>query len=98
MLPPEWTAGRTLNLALTKIYIQGQEVALPCDGCANLDAIGAPRTVHFQPTKPINIVLAPYIYVHDGVSRRPEMIVTPHGALKWVNNVCCCSKIKLSQL
>ena len=87
MLPPEWTAGRTLNLALSKLYIQGQEVALPCDGCGNLDEIGAPRYVHFQPTKPINIVLAPHIYAHGAAPLTPEMIFTPHGALKWMNNI-----------
>jgi hypothetical protein len=87
MLPPEWTAGRTLNFALSKLYVQGSEVTLPCDGCGNLDAIGAPLYSHFQATKPINIVLAPYIYTRDGNRLTPDLVFSLSGALAYMNNV-----------
>jgi len=85
-LPPEWTAGRTLHFALGKFSVQGSDVNLPCDGCDNLDLIGAPLWSHFQATKPINIVLAPYIYERDGNRFTPDLLFSLSGALAWMNN------------
>ena len=84
VLPPEWTNGRTLHFELSKLYIQGLEANLPCDGCHNLDEINAPRYAHFNPTKPVNLVLAPYIY-RNGLT--PDILFTPMAALQWMNNV-----------
>jgi hypothetical protein len=83
VIPREWTDGRTLHLQVAKLYVEGQEFGAPCDGCNNLDEINAPRWSHFQPTRPLNLVLAPYQY-ND---LEPDVIFTPMGALQWLNNV-----------
>lgn len=82
-VPIEWTRGRTLHFALSRIYLNGMDTTLPCDGCNNVDAINAPRYVSFQPTRPINLILAPYMYR----DHEPDLLFTPMGALQWMNNV-----------
>jgi hypothetical protein len=86
VLPPDWFAAGTLHFEVSKLYIQGAESSLLCDGCRNLDEINAPRFVQFRPTKPLNLVLAPYEYSRSQ-SPTPDILFTPMGALQWLNNV-----------
>ncbi len=88
VLPAGWIAPSRLHFQLSKLYIEGHETSLPCDGCRNLDEIGGPRYVQFRPTKPLNLVLAPYIYERSTTNTpTPDLIFTPMGALQWLNNV-----------
>ena len=88
VLPAEWIAPSTLHFQLSKLYLEGHETNLPCDGCRNLDEIGAPRYVQFRTTKPLNLVLAPYVYERSKTNTpTPDLIFTPMIALQWVNNV-----------
>ncbi|MEP6633027.1 MAG: hypothetical protein ABJA62_02350 [Luteimonas sp.] len=84
VLPSEWTDSRTLHFELSKIYVQGLESNVTCDGCRNLDEINAPRYAHFNPTNSVNLVLAPYVY-KNGLT--PDILFTPMAALQWMNNV-----------
>lgn len=86
ILPPEWSAAGTLHFQVSKLYIQGQESHLPCDGCGNLDEINAPRYVQFSPTRPLNLVLVPYVYAISATPT-PDILFTPMGSLQWLNNV-----------
>jgi hypothetical protein len=85
VLPPEWLRAGTLHLELSKLFIQGAESHLPCNGCGNVDEIGAPRFVQFRPTKTLNLVLAPYENAVTNTS--PDILFSPMGALQWLNNV-----------
>ena len=85
-LPPDWFAAGTLHIELSKLYIQGEESSLPCEGCDNLDEIIAPYWVPFRSTKPLNLVLAPFEYAISDTST-PDVFFTPMGALEWLNNV-----------
>lgn len=86
MLPADWIRAGTLHLELSKLSIQGTDSDLPCDACGNVDAIGAPRFVQFNRTKPLNLVLAPYEYTLSE-KPTPDVLFTPMGALQWLNNV-----------
>ena len=86
VLPVTWIAPSTLHFQLSKLYIEGHETNLPCDGCRNLDEIGAPRYVQFRTTKPLNLVLAPYRYERS-TTPTPDLLFTPMIALQWLNNV-----------
>jgi hypothetical protein len=89
ILPPEWYAGGTLHIQLSHLLIEGDQSSLPCDGC-QLDQIDAPYYVHFQPTRALNLVLAPYDYFPQQSPDTPltaDLLLAPMGILQWVNNV-----------
>jgi hypothetical protein len=89
LLPPAWIGNGTLHISVSEIDVQGLPSSVPCDGCENNDNVG-PLFSHFQPTKPLNLVLAPYIYkphTKPGLVATPDIFLTPMGALQWLNNV-----------
>ena len=86
VLPSNWTADGTLHFSLSRLYIQSMQSNLPCEGCDNLDEIGAPRFVVFRPTRALNLVLIPYEY-SISATPTPDILFTPMGALQWLNNV-----------
>jgi hypothetical protein len=89
MLPAAWIANSTLHIQVSEIDVQGTVSNVPCDGCENNDNVG-PLFSHFQPTKPLNLVLAPYIYQphsKPGLVATPDIFFTPMGALQYFNDV-----------
>lgn len=89
MLPPTWIGNGTLHIQVSEIDVQGIPSSVPCDGCENNDNVG-PLFSHFQPTKALNMVLAPYVYQphsKPGLVATPDIFFTPMGALQWLNDV-----------
>jgi hypothetical protein len=89
MLPSTWIGEGTLHIQVSEIDVQGTVSSVPCDGCENNDNVG-PLYSHFQPTKPLNLVLAPYVYEphsKPGLVATPDIFFTPMGALQWLNDV-----------
>lgn len=84
VLPDAWTRAGMANFQLSKLYIQGNDSTLPCIGCANPDG-NSPYWSQFQRTKPLKLVLAPYLYTP--LNRTPDILFTPMLALQYVNNV-----------
>jgi hypothetical protein len=93
-LPDEWTAAGDLHLSF-RPDIKGSPVSpsnLPCTNCDNGNPLNPslPLFVKFQPTRPLNLILAPYIYEPPNAPPVPlsaDLLLTPAGALQWVNNV-----------
>ncbi|HKV63439.1 MAG TPA: hypothetical protein VJO16_16125 [Candidatus Acidoferrum sp.] len=89
MLPADWYAEGTLHISVSEIDVHGTTSPVPCDGCENNDNVG-PLFTHFQPTKALNLVLAPYVYEphsQPGLVATPDIFFTPMGALQWLNDV-----------
>jgi hypothetical protein len=88
-LPKEWLAAGRLHFEIARLEIDGDHSTLPCDGCENNDSHGFPALVSFKASRRLNLVLAPHIYEppSGGPSRTPDLLLTPSGALQWVNNV-----------
>jgi hypothetical protein len=54
-LPSEWlTAGR-LHIELTGLKVEGQNLNIPCDGCANPNASGLPDIIRFHQVPPVRL-------------------------------------------
>jgi len=86
VLPPDWYAYGTLHFEISNLSMEGQESSLPCDGC-NLDQLGIPYWFPFQPTRPLKLILAPYIYSLASPPVSADILFGPMGILQWVNNV-----------
>jgi hypothetical protein len=92
-LPAEWLTEGELHLSF-RPYIKDSPSSpsnLPCSNCDNLfPSNSMPRFVTFRPTRPLNLVLAPYIYEPSSsppFPLSPELLFTPGVALQWTNNV-----------
>lgn len=77
-IPQEWTDEEFIRFQLTDVSISGG-APLPCSNCA--------RFAHFRKTRPVYLVLAPYSSHRTSPLQTPELILTPMGALQWMNNV-----------
>ncbi|HST12236.1 MAG TPA: hypothetical protein VLL05_17815 [Terriglobales bacterium] len=83
-LPPDWYAQGTLHFEIVRLSVGGYSSSLPCDGC-DLNLPNATYYFNFEPTRSLNLVLAPYVYGKNGFE--PDFFLTPMGALQWLNNV-----------
>lgn len=94
MVPAEWVAAGDLHLTF-RPDIQGSPSSpsnLPCTNCDNGNPLNPalPLFVKFNPTRPMNLILAPFVYQPRNEPPFPlaaELLFTPAGALQWVNNV-----------
>lgn len=77
-IPDAWTAAGYVTFELAKIAVNGG-APTACLACA--------RTAHFRPVRPLNLVLAPYIYNQETPSQVPDLLLTPMGSLQWMNNI-----------
>jgi hypothetical protein len=92
-LPAEWLTEGELHLSF-RPYIKDSPSSpsnLPCSNCENLfPSNSMPRFVTFRPTRPLNLILAPYDYQPNSDPKfplSPELLITPGVALQWTNNV-----------
>ncbi len=92
-LPAEWLTEGELHLSF-RPYIKDSPSSpsnLPCDNCENLfPSNSMPHFVTFRPTRPLNLILAPFIYQPNSNPPFPlsaELLFTPGVALQWTNNV-----------
>lgn len=86
MLPAAWVKPGTLHIQVAEIDVQGVPSSVPCDGCENNDNVG-PLFSHFERTRPLNLVIAPYVYKPHS---RPDVVATPDldfAPLQWLNDV-----------
>jgi hypothetical protein len=90
-LPADWLTAGELHLSFRPDIKDSPSSPsnIPCVNCENLNPIhSTPRFVQFHPTRPLNLVLAPYIYQPGSAPPlSPDLLKTPVGALQWVNNV-----------
>ena len=93
-LPAEWTTAGDLHLSF-RPDIKGSPTSpsnLPCTNCDNGNPLNPslPLFVKFNATRPMNLILAPYVYHPRNEPPFPlsaELLFTPGVALQWVNNV-----------
>ena len=93
-LPAAWTAAGDLHLSF-RPDIKDSPTSpsnLPCTNCDNGNPLNPalPLFVKFAPTRPLNLILAPYVYQPRNEPPFPlsaDLLLTPAGALQWVNNV-----------
>ena len=93
-LPAAWTAAGDLHLTFRPDIKDSPSSPsnLPCTNCDNGNPLNPslPVFAHFTPTRPINVILAPYVYQPRNEPPFPlsaDLLLTPAGALQWVNNV-----------
>ncbi|MEP6634267.1 MAG: hypothetical protein ABJA62_08670, partial [Luteimonas sp.] len=86
-LPAAHIGSGTYHLQITGLTVGGLITSVPCDNCAHLDSIGAPLWTQFQPTRDLNLVVAPYRYTRSPATQTPDLFFTPAAALQWTNNV-----------
>ncbi len=91
-LPDNWVTAGELHLSF-RPEIQGSPSSpstIPCTNCDNLfPSNSQPRFNTFRPTRPMNLILAPYIYKPNSNPPFPlsaELLFTPAGALQYTNN------------
>lgn len=91
-LPDNWVTAGELHLSF-RPEIQGSPSSpstIPCTTCDNLfPSNSQPRFNTFRPTRPMNLILAPYIYKPNSNPPFPlsaELLFTPAGALQYTNN------------
>ena len=88
LLPDAWVGAGRLHLQIGRLLVGGTEATLPCDGCDNAAANGSPSLLTFNPTRRLNLILAPYAYQRPGQeAKTPELLLTIGVGLQWVNNL-----------
>ena len=88
LLPDAWVGAGRLHLQIGRLLVGGTEATLPCDGCDNAASNGSPSLLTFNPTRRLNLILAPYAYQRPGQAvRTPELLLTIGVGLQWVNNL-----------
>ncbi|MBI1762380.1 MAG: hypothetical protein HYR56_13180 [Acidobacteria bacterium] len=93
-LPAAWTAAGDLHLSF-RPDIKDSPTSpsnLPCTNCDNGNPLNTslPLFVKFSPTRPMNLILVPFVYQPRNEPPFPlsaELLFTPAGALQWTNNV-----------
>jgi hypothetical protein len=93
-LPAAWTAAGDLHLSF-RPDIKGSPTSpsnLPCTNCDNGHSLNRslPLFVKFVSTRPMNLILAPFVYQPRNEPPFPlsaELLFTPGVALQWTNNV-----------
>jgi hypothetical protein len=92
-LPAEWLTEGDLHLSF-RPYIKDSPSSpsnLPCSNCENLFPVNSmPHLVTFRRTRPLNLILAPFVYQPSNDPPFPlsaELLFTPGVALQWTNNV-----------
>jgi hypothetical protein len=72
-LPREWLEEGRLHLELAGLKVEGQNLNIPCDGCANPNVSGAPDIVRFHQVPPLRLWLiqVPYQPTPGGTTFMP---------------------------
>src|SRR5262245_39986551 len=92
-LPPGWLTEGELHLSFRPDIKDSPSSPsnLPCVNCENLIPVNSmPHFVQLRLTRPLNLILAPYIYQPNSnppFPLTPELLFTPGVALQWTNNV-----------
>ncbi len=72
-LPREWLEEGRLHLELAGLKVEGQNLNIPCDGCANPNISGAPDIIRFHQVPPVRVwfVQVPYQPTAGGTTFMP---------------------------